>query len=103
MANGHAWQILLLSAFAISVICLLLYWLYKSKFDATLYNISLVFIVSGATGNLIDRFKYGAVIDFIDLHISHFHWPTFNFADIIISIGAITYFFVNRKSGIDRI
>ena len=44
-------------------------------------------IIGGASGNLYDRLTYFAVPDFIDFHINNFHWFTFNFADIFISIG----------------
>ena len=56
-------------------------------------NISLAFIISGALGNLIDRFNHKAVVDFIDFHINNFHWPAFNFADSYITIGAFIYIF----------
>lgn len=46
-------------------------------------------ILGGACGNLIDRLRYKAVFDFIDLHIANFHWPAFNFADAFICIGGI--------------
>ena len=44
-------------------------------------------IFGGAIGNLIDRLRYGEVIDFLDFHISGYHWPAFNVADSAISIG----------------
>ena len=56
-------------------------------------SISLTFIISGALGNLIDRFNHKAVVDFIDIHINNFHWPAFNFADTYITIGAFIYIF----------
>ena len=56
-------------------------------------SISLAFIISGALGNLIDRFNHKAVVDFIDIHINNFHWPAFNFADTYITIGAFIYIF----------
>ena len=43
--------------------------------------------IGGAGGNLFDRLTYFAVPDFIDFHINDFHWFTFNFADIFISLG----------------
>jgi signal peptidase II len=46
-------------------------------------------IVGGALGNLHDRIFFGAVPDFIDLHIKNFHWFVFNVADIFITIGVI--------------
>ncbi|HXX33410.1 MAG TPA: signal peptidase II, partial [Thermodesulfobacteriota bacterium] len=43
--------------------------------------------LSGALGNLIDRLHYGEVVDFLDFHISAYHWPAFNVADSAICIG----------------
>ena len=50
---------------------------------------SLLMILGGALGNIYDRIFYRAVPDFIDFHISNFHWFIFNFADIFITIGVI--------------
>ncbi len=44
-------------------------------------------IFGGAIGNLIDRLRFGFVIDFLDLYISNLHWPAFNVADSAISVG----------------
>lgn len=52
-------------------------------------KLSLGLIVGGALGNLIDRLRFGYVIDFLDLSLRGHHWPAFNFADLGISIGAI--------------
>ncbi len=49
------------------------------------YNLSLAFILAGALGNLIDRLRFGYVIDFLDLRV----WPVFNVADSAITIGAV--------------
>tara|TARA_Y100000590_G_scaffold469652_1_gene658899 strand:+ start:2328 stop:2804 length:477 start_codon:yes stop_codon:yes gene_type:complete len=66
-------------------------------------SLSLALIFSGALGNLVDRFKHGAVVDFIDVHIKDFHWPAFNFADSYITIGAFIYIFVIFTSQKDNI
>ena len=50
---------------------------------------SLIMIFAGALGNVFDRIIYKAVPDFIDFHVNEFHWFTFNFADIFISLGII--------------
>ncbi len=50
---------------------------------------ALALILGGAVGNLIDRVLYGYVVDFVDLHVSGWHWPVFNLADSAISIGAV--------------
>jgi signal peptidase II len=51
----------------------------------------LVFFYSGAIGNTVDRIFRGHVIDFIDIHYENLHWPAFNFADTMISLGIIMY------------
>ena len=65
--------------------------------------IPLTFIISGAIGNLLDRFNHKAVVDFIDIHINNFHWPVFNFADSYITIGAFIYVFTIFTSQKDNI
>ena len=63
---------------------------------------SLLFVFGGSIGNLFDRIYYSAVPDFIDFHISNFHWFIFNVADIFISLGIITLIFIeifsNKKN-----
>jgi signal peptidase II len=53
-------------------------------------------------GNLIDRIRFGSVVDFLDVYVGTWHWPAFNVADSAISIGAalmIWEMIVNRKKG----
>jgi len=58
-----------------------------------LMMIALSLVMSGAVGNFIDRLRYNYVVDFIDCHIRHrFKWPTFNVADIVITIGVVLLF-----------
>ena len=54
-------------------------------------RLPLAFIIGGALGNLIDRVRYGAVIDFLDFHIGGVHWPAFNVADMFICVGVGLY------------
>lgn len=46
-------------------------------------------VVGGALGNIIDRVRQGAVTDFLDVYWRDWHWPTFNVADIAITLGAV--------------
>lgn len=46
-------------------------------------------IVAGAAGNLVDRLRLGAVVDFLDVYVGSYHWPAFNVADSAITIGAL--------------
>ena len=54
-------------------------------------RLPLAFIIGGALGNLIDRVRFGAVVDFLDFHIGGAHWPAFNVADMFICIGVGLY------------
>ena len=58
-----------------------------SEKDKTLF-FSLGCILGGAVGNLTDRIRYRAVVDFLDFHYAGWHWPAFNVADVAICIGA---------------
>ena len=73
------------------IISILFFWFFNTV--NFIQQVALIFIISGAIGNLIDRFKYNAVVDFIDFHINNLHWPAFNFADTYITIGAFIYLF----------
>lgn len=58
------------------------------KAASIFWGLSIGMVTGGALGNLVDRIRYGYVIDFIDIHIgTAFQWPVFNIADIGITIG----------------
>jgi signal peptidase II len=50
-------------------------------------KVAIGLIFGGAVGNLIDRARFGAVVDFVDVHWRGWHWPAFNVADSAITIG----------------
>lgn len=54
-----------------------------------LQAVALGLIAGGAVGNLIDRMRFGYVVDFLDFHIGVYHWPAFNAADSAITMGVI--------------
>ncbi len=76
--------------------------LYAGAREQPVLRWALMFILGGAVGNLIDRVRLGYVIDFIDWHYGAKHWPTFNIADVGISIGValmvVDIFVQSRKS-----
>ncbi len=72
-----------ISAVAVTVILLF----YRKIEGQRLVGSALVLILGGAIGNLIDRVRLGWVVDFIDWHYGDSHWPTFNIADVAISVG----------------
>ncbi len=59
----------------------------KIKESERTLALSFSLVLSGALGNLIDRLRYGEVVDFLDFHLSDYHWPAFNVADSAICIG----------------
>ncbi len=70
-------------------IVLIVYYVVKSGAGEQRLVFALSLILSGALGNLIDRLRFGEVIDFIDVYVSTYHWPAFNVADSAVSIGAL--------------
>lgn len=71
------------------VMAMIVYYVLKSTADMRGYVVSLTLIFAGAVGNLIDRIRFGAVVDFLDFYIHTWHWPAFNVADSSITIGAV--------------
>jgi signal peptidase II len=65
----------------------------------TATTIALALILAGALCNAWDRFRFGYVIDFLEVHIIHYHWPDFNVADSAIVIGGILLVFDALFSG----
>jgi len=100
LSSASGWQIWLLIVFAVIICLLILIWLGRISRRAHWLAASLVLIFGGALGNLIDRFHYGYVVDFIDVYVKNWHYPTFNLADSAICIGVvilITHLFFNKS------
>jgi signal peptidase II len=57
-----------------------------------LLAIALALVMGGAVGNFIDRIRFDYVIDFLDVYVGSYRWPTFNVADIAISVGVFFLF-----------
>jgi len=62
-------------------------WMMRTRRRLTAFSLALV--VGGAIGNAVDRVVYGAVIDFVHLHVGNFSWYVFNIADAAIVVGAV--------------
>lgn len=65
----------------------LLFWLAKES--RALPRLAIWMVLTGAIGNVIDRLRFGAVVDFLDFHWQGYHWPAFNVADSCIVLGAV--------------
>lgn len=86
------WGPYLLSALAIAVCIALFFWARRT--ETRMLAIAIGAVIGGAIGNVIDRLRFGAVVDFLDFYIPATqwpHWPTFNVADsaIVIGVGLI--------------
>ena len=82
---GGGLNALLFSLVAAAIVTVLIYWL--SRVDSSLLAVAIGLIIGGAIGNVIDRIRLGAVVDFLDFHVGSWHWPSFNVADSAICIG----------------
>lgn len=85
LAGDAWWHPWALAAVALGVAAALLVWLIRAPDRWTAFAIGLV--LGGAVGNVIDRVRFGAVADFIDLHAFGWHWYVFNLADSAIVVG----------------
>lgn len=89
LSDAGGWQRWLFTALAIGVSGLLVYWLRQTPRSQRLVGIAYALILAGAIGNVIDRIRYGHVVDFIDVHWRGWHFPAFNIADAAITLGAV--------------
>jgi signal peptidase II len=85
--DGGAWAPWALIALAGAIAVGLGVWLWrtKSRFAA----LALGLVIGGAVGNVVDRLRFGAVVDFLDFHLGGQHWPAFNVADSAITVGVV--------------
>lgn len=86
--TGAAWSIFSgntmgLAVFSVFMAALLGVWIWKTPSENRCQRLALSLMLAGAFGNMLDRFRLGYVIDFIELP----HWPIFNIADMLLCIG----------------
>ena len=80
------WMLTIFSLVAAIVVLVILFRIGRRL---SLAGVSLALILGGAIGNAWDRIAYGTVVDFLQVHIVHYHWPDFNVADSSIVVGGI--------------
>ena len=73
----------------LAVVAMILYTYFKVRVDDRWTRSGYILITGGAIGNVIDRFRFGEVVDFLDFYVGSYHWPAFNVADSAISVGAV--------------
>lgn len=93
LSSASGWQNGLFMFVALGACAFILWMLSRLKRQEMLLAVALMLILGGALGNLLDRVIFGYVIDFVDVHYRHWHWPAFNIADSSITIGAILLIF----------
>ena len=72
---------------------LIFYFYKKTPSSHSLLATAFALIFGGAIGNLIDRLRFGNVVDFLDIYLGNFHWPAFNIADSAITVGIFIFIF----------
>lgn len=84
-AGAGGFNVFFFSLVAAAIVVALIWWLVRvtSPFLA----VAIGLIIGGAVGNVIDRLRLGAVVDFLDFHVGLWHWPAFNLADSAICVG----------------
>jgi signal peptidase II len=87
LADAPGWQTPVLVAFAVAAALIVSVLLIRSPGRRT-FSAGLALILGGAVGNVVDRLRFGHVVDFLDLHAAGWHWPAFNVADSAITVGA---------------
>ena len=88
LAGADGWQTPLLGLFAVVAAIVVSVMIVKTP-DKKLLCTGLACILGGALGNLVDRVRFGYVVDFLDFHALGWHWPAFNVADSAITVGAV--------------
>ena len=86
LADAGGWQKWFFVALALGISLWLLSLLRKHA-QERLMPAALSLILGGAIGNVVDRLRFDAVVDFLDFHLAGYHWPAFNVADSAIFVG----------------
>ena len=88
LADQAGWQRWFFTVLALAVSVWIAFELKKTT-QQKLLSLALSLVMGGALGNVIDRIRFGAVVDFIQWHAAGLYWPAFNVADSAITVGAV--------------
>lgn len=88
LADAGGWQKWFFILLALGIAGWLLVMLRQHAHERLL-PAALALVLGGALGNVIDRLRFDAVVDFLDFHLAGYHWPAFNIADSAISVGVV--------------
>lgn len=89
LADAGGWQNAFFIAVAVVVSVVILVMAWRLTAEERQVAAALMLVLGGAIGNVIDRVRFGHVVDFLDVYYGSWHWPTFNIADSAITIGAL--------------
>ena len=89
LAGAGGWQRWLFTVIALVVSVALIVWIKRLPTTEKWQAAALSLILGGALGNVVDRLRFGYVVDFLDVYYQQWHWPTFNVADSAITVGVV--------------
>ncbi len=99
LSDHSGWQRWFLTAVALVVSVVIVFWMRRLPPGEKLTAIGLALILGGALGNVWDRIQLGYVVDFIDVYYQSWHWPAFNIADSAITVGAVLLIIDTFRNG----
>ena len=106
LAGAGGWQRWLFTGIALVVSVALIVWIKRLPTAEKWQAAALSLILGGALGNVIDRLRFGYVVDFLDVYYQRWHWPAFNVADSAITVGGALLLIVtlidNKRTALDR-
>lgn len=89
LSSAGGWQRWFFTVLAFGITALLVFWLARTPRSDWRTALPFALVVAGAIGNVIDRLRFGYVVDFVDWYVGTWHWPAFNLADSAIVVGAV--------------
>ncbi len=93
LGNNKDWSNVVFGCVSVTAL-FLIGWLWKTKaFPTRVSRVAVALLLSGVLGNLVDRFKYGYVVDFLHFYVGTNEWPSFNVADSAICVAAVLLFY----------
>ena len=97
LSDASGWQRWFFTLLALSVSGWIVVMLRQHRNEFRL-SLALTLVLGGALGNVIDRLRFGAVVDFVQWHVAGYYWPAFNLADSAITLGAALLVWDQLKS-----
>lgn len=88
LSDAGGWQRWFFTVLALTISAWIVVMLRRHAGERLL-PLALSLVLGGALGNVVDRLRFGVVVDFLDVHVAGWHWPAFNVADSAITVGAV--------------